>query len=127
MIHLLGEGLGEHWSVFYFSGASDVQNGPSASGGYLEMRLSGLSMSARSSQGSLNEAHLAPPALPYRDKLTRQEHSPEMIGGYVSPASTASPGTTPHVRQVTESPPAVIRNEGIYECGPVSEALRLSP
>lgn len=84
------------------------------------MRLSGLSM--RSSQGSLNESHLGAPAThPYRDKQGRQEHSPEMIGGYVSPASTASPGTSPHVRQVKDSPPSVLRSESIYDCNPVSD------
>lgn len=88
------------------------------------MRLSGLSMTGRSSQGSLNEVHLgASAALAYRDKLARQEHSSEVIGGYVSPASTASPGTSPHIRQVKEPAPSILRRESIYDCGPVGNLL----
>lgn len=100
-------------------------NGPSASGNYLEMRLSGLNMTGRSSQGSLNEAHLnAASALTYRDKLGRQDHSSETIGGYVSPASTATPGSSSHIRQVKEPAPSTLRNDGIYDYGPVGD---LSP
>lgn len=88
------------------------------------MRLSGLNMTGRSSQGSLNEAHLNAAALAYQDKLGRLEHSSEMLGGYVSPASTASPGTSPLIRQIKESSPSALRSEGIYDFGPVSD---LSP
>lgn len=89
------------------------------------MRLSGLNMTSRSSQGSLNEAHLnAAAALAYRDKLVRQEHPSEAIGGYISPTSTASPGTSPLIRQVKEPVPSGLRSEGIYDYGPVSD---LSP
>ena len=77
-------------------------------------------MTGRSSQGSLNEAQLnAAAALAYRDKLARQEHPSEAIAGYVSPASTASPGTSPHVRQVKEPTPSALRSESIYDYGPV--------
>ncbi|KAH0827404.1 hypothetical protein J3R83DRAFT_4060 [Lanmaoa asiatica] len=101
---------------------ASTRRGSCASGSYLEMRLSGLNMTSRSSQGSLNEAHLnAAAALAYRDKLARQEHPPEMIGGYVSPASTASPGTSPHLRQVKEPAPSGLRSESIYEYSPLSQ------
>ncbi|KAN0090786.1 hypothetical protein V8E55_004352 [Tylopilus felleus] len=99
-----------------------TRRGSCASGSYLEMRLSGLNMTGRSSQGSLNEAQLnTAAALAYRDKLARQEHPSDAIGGYVSPASTASPGTSPHIRQVKESAPSVLRSEGIYDYSPVPE------
>lgn len=89
------------------------------------MRLSGLNMTGRSSQGSLNEAQLnTAAALAYRDKLARQEHPSDAIGGYVSPASTASPGTSPHIRQVKESAPSVLRSEGIYDYSPVGDLSR---
>lgn len=57
--------------------------------------------------------------LAYRDKL--QQDPPEAIGGYVSPASTASPGTSPLIRQAKESAPSGLRNEGIYEYSPVGD------
>lgn len=86
------------------------------------MCLSGLNMTTRSSQGSLNEANPSTAAaLAYRDKLARQEHASEALGGYVSPASTASPGTSPHIRQVKESTPSGLRSEGIYEYSSVSD------
>ncbi|KAF8555320.1 hypothetical protein OG21DRAFT_1602978 [Imleria badia] len=101
---------------------STTRRGSCASGNYLEMRLSGLNMTGRSSQGSLNEAQLnAAATLAYRDKLARQEHPSEAIGGYVSPASTASPGTSPHVRQVKEPGLSALRSEGIYDYGPLSQ------
>ena len=85
------------------------------------MRLSGLNMTGRSSQGSLNEAHLNAAALAYRDKLGRQENQSEMLGGYISPASTASPGTSPLIRQIKESSPSALRSEGIYDFGSVGD------
>ncbi|KAF8441623.1 hypothetical protein L210DRAFT_2083431 [Boletus edulis BED1] len=96
-----------------------TRRGSCAPGNYLEMQLSTLNMTGRSSQGSLNEAQLSTAAaLAYRDKLARQE---DTIGGYVSPASTASPGTSPLIRQVKESAPSALRNESIYDYGPLSQ------
>jgi hypothetical protein len=57
----------------------------------LETRMSGLNM--RSSQGSLNEAHLnAASSFAYQHR----EHLLSQEPGYSSPASTVSPGGSPH-------------------------------
>ncbi|KAG0701358.1 hypothetical protein DFH29DRAFT_571974 [Suillus ampliporus] len=57
----------------------------------LETRMSGLNM--RSSQGSLNEAHLnAATSFAYQHR----EHLLSQDPGYSSPASTVSPGGSPH-------------------------------
>ncbi|KAG9316276.1 hypothetical protein JVU11DRAFT_2306 [Chiua virens] len=98
-----------------------TRRGSCASGNFLELRLSGLNMTGRSSQGSLGEAQLNAAALAYRDKLARQEHSSDVIGGYISPASTASPGTSSHVRPVKEAVPSGLRSEGIYDYSPLSQ------
>lgn len=57
----------------------------------LETRMSGLNM--RSSQGSLNEAHLnAASSFAYQHR----EHLLSQEPGYTTPASTVSPGGSPH-------------------------------
>jgi len=85
------------------------------------MRLSGLNMTGRSSQGSLGEVHLNGAALAYRDKLARQEHSTELLTGYVSPTSSASTVTSPLIRQVKESAPSALRSDSIYDYGTVGD------
>ncbi|KAF8838818.1 hypothetical protein BDN67DRAFT_1012812 [Paxillus ammoniavirescens] len=90
----------------------------------LEMRMSGLNMSTRSSQGSLNEAHLNAAATlsrSHRDNVVRQEHPSEVTGGYASPASTATPGGSPHVRHVKDPGPSGLRSETVYEYSPLSQ------
>ncbi|KIK97125.1 hypothetical protein PAXRUDRAFT_10369 [Paxillus rubicundulus Ve08.2h10] len=91
----------------------------------LEMRMSGLNMSTRSSQGSLNEAHLnAAAALSrsHRENVARQEHPSEGTGGYTSPASTATPGVSPHVRHVKDPGPSGLRSEAVYGYSPLEQA-----
>jgi len=66
--------------------------------------MSGLNM--RSSQGSINEAHLkAATSLPYphREHLLSQER------GYASPASTVSPTGSPHMTHGKDPGPFGLR------------------
>ncbi|KAF9222709.1 hypothetical protein BS17DRAFT_178006 [Gyrodon lividus] len=98
----------------------NARRGSSAPGTCLEMRMSGLNMSSRSSQGSLNEAHLnaaAAISYPHRENVARQEHPSEVTGGYASPTSTASPAGSPHVRHVKDPGPSGLRSEAVYEYG----------
>ncbi|KAG1735155.1 uncharacterized protein EDB91DRAFT_1295947 [Suillus paluster] len=69
----------------------------------LETRMSGLNM--RSSQGSLNEAHLnaATSFYQHREHLLSQEP------GYTSPASTISPGGSPHAAYGKDPGPSGLR------------------
>ncbi|OJA09198.1 hypothetical protein AZE42_00706 [Rhizopogon vesiculosus] len=70
----------------------NARRGSCASNSLLETRMSSLNM--RSSQGSINEAHLKAAssslAYPHREHLLSQER------GYSSPASTVSPVGSPH-------------------------------
>lgn len=86
-----GEGLGA--LCVYHSNCSslNVITCDSASNSLLETRMSSLNM--RSSQGSINEAHLKAAsslAYPHRERLLSQER------GYTSPASTVSSVGSPH-------------------------------
>ncbi|KAH7913485.1 hypothetical protein BJ138DRAFT_1221171 [Hygrophoropsis aurantiaca] len=74
-----------------------------ASGHFLERGMSDLNMNSRSSQGSLNEAHLnAAKALTSRSPL-QKTMARQDTGGYCSPSSTASPGGSPHTQDTASS------------------------
>jgi hypothetical protein len=88
----------------------------SASDSLLETRMSSLNM--RSSQGSLNEAHLKAAtsslAYPHHEYLLPQER------GYASPASTISPVGSPHAAHGKDPGPFVLRmGENTFDCDPV--------
>jgi len=79
----------------------------SASNSLLETRMSGLNM--RSSQGSINEAHLKAAsslAYPHREHLLPQDR------GYTSPTSTVSPVGSPHIAHGKDPGPFGLRTSG---------------
>lgn len=79
----------------------------SASNSLLESRMSGLNM--RSSQGSINEAHLKAAsslAYPHREHLLPQDR------GYTSPTSTVSPVGSPHIAHGKNPGPFGLRTSG---------------
>jgi hypothetical protein len=93
LIQMLGEGLGAlRVHHFHLLVPLILLRPDSASNSLLETRMSSLNM--RSSQGSLNEAHLKAAtsslAYPHHEHLLPQER------GYASPASTISPVGSPH-------------------------------
>jgi hypothetical protein len=81
----------------------------------LETRMSGLNM--RSSQGSLNEAHLnAASSFAYQHR----EHLLSQEPGYSSPASTVSPGGSPHPGYGKDPGPSGLRtSEASFGYNPV--------
>ncbi|KAH7920790.1 hypothetical protein BV22DRAFT_1097614 [Leucogyrophana mollusca] len=75
------------------------RRGSCASGHFLERGMSDLNMNSRSSQGSLNEAHMnAATSLAARPSHQKTMARPDG-GGYRSPSSTISPGSSPHVQE----------------------------
>ncbi|KAG1791205.1 uncharacterized protein HD556DRAFT_1445471 [Suillus plorans] len=74
----------------------------------LETRMSGLNM--RSSQGSLNEAHLnAASSFSYQHR----EHLLSQEPGYSSPTSTVSPGRSPHSGYSKDPGPSGLRTSEV--------------
>jgi hypothetical protein len=87
----------------------------SASNSLLKTRMSSLNM--RSSQGSLNEAHLKATtsslAYPHYEHLLPQER------GYASPASTISPVGSPHAAHGKAGPFGLWTGENTFGCDTV--------
>ncbi|KAG2091207.1 uncharacterized protein F5147DRAFT_723988 [Suillus discolor] len=77
----------------------------------LETRMSGLNM--RSSQGSLNEAHLnAASSFSYQHR----EHLLSQEPGHSSPTSTVSPGGSPHSGYSQDPGPSGLRTSEVLFC-----------